>query len=151
METVIGKTTKQDQKIALSSIDEIRKSREHFHSKKNDSAQIKIQAKDEFLTIPKKALFLLFDILIDMAEGRSVTLIPSDSVVGTQQAADMLKVSRPHLVKLLEDGAIPFKKAGTHRRIGLKDLLDYQKKMKQNRKKKLQFLAEQAQELNMGY
>jgi len=86
-----------------------------------------------------------------MAQGRTVTLIPLDSVVSTQQAADMLKVSRPHLVKLLEAGAIPFKKAGTHRRIELKDLLEYQDKLMRIRKKQLDFLAEQAQELNMGY
>jgi excisionase family DNA binding protein len=151
MGTVNEKTTKVDQQIALSSIAGIRRSRKRFHSGTRGFAQIKFQEKDEFLRIPKKALFLLFDILTSMADGKSVTLIPSDAVVSTQKAADLLKVSRPHLVKLLENGAIPFKKAGSHRRIELKDLLNYQKKLRQNRRKKLNFLAEQAQEQDMGY
>jgi excisionase family DNA binding protein len=86
-----------------------------------------------------------------MAEGKSITLIPSDAEVSTQQAADILNVSRPHLVKLLEDGKIAFTKVGTHRRIEIQNLMDYQKNLKKNRRKHLGFLAEQAQELNLGY
>jgi excisionase family DNA binding protein len=86
-----------------------------------------------------------------MAQGKSITLIPSDAEVSTQQAADMLNVSRPHLVKLLEGGEIPFKKVGAHRRIALRHLMDYEKKLKENRREKLDFLTEQAQELNLGY
>lgn len=71
--------------------------------------------------------------------------------VSTKQAADMLNVSRPHLVKLLEEGEIPFKKVGTHRRIELKNLIAYEKRLKENRNKKLDFLAKQAQDLNLGY
>ena len=94
---------------------------------------------------------MLFDILSNMAEGKSVTLIPSDSEVSTQQAADMLNVSRPHIIKLLEDGAIPFKKVGSHRRIQLKDLMKYEKSLKANREKQLEILAKQAQLNNLGY
>jgi excisionase family DNA binding protein len=86
-----------------------------------------------------------------MAEGKSLTLIPSDSEVSTQQAADILNVSRPHLVKLLEKGYIPFKKVGSHRRIELKDIVTYEEKQKKNRKDQLDFLSRQAQELNLGY
>jgi len=63
----------------------------------------------------------------------------------------MLNVSRPHIVKLLEQGAIPFKKVGSHRRISLENLLLYEAKLKEDRAKALQFLADQAQELNFGY
>jgi len=69
-------------------------------------------------------MLLLFEILDNMAMGKSITLIPSEAEVSTQQAADMLNVSRPHLVKLLEKGEIPFKKVGSHRRIQLKDLIN---------------------------
>lgn len=103
------------------------------------------------ITIPKRALQLLSEILLKMAEGRNVSLIPSDSEISTQQAADILNVSRPYLVKLLENGLIPFKKAGSHRRVLLDDLLKYsehQRKIKQN---SFQQLADQAQELNLGY
>jgi excisionase family DNA binding protein len=72
--------------------------------------KIKLQENGEFLRIPKKALLLLSDILQNMAEGKSITLIPSDFEVSTQQAADMLNISRPHLVKLLEEGQSPLRK-----------------------------------------
>jgi excisionase family DNA binding protein len=90
-------------------------------------------------------------ILANMSEGKSITIIPTDSEVSTQQAADMLNVSRPHLVKLLENNTIPFKKVGSHRRILLRDLIEYQNGLKKTREEKLKFLSEQAQELNLGY
>jgi excisionase family DNA binding protein len=117
----------------------------------NQPVKIKIQGEADFLEIPRKALIMLIDIIDDMAQGKSVTIVSSDEVIGTQQAAKLLNVSRPYLVNLLEEGEIPFKKAGTHRRIDLNDLLEYQKRLTQNRKKKLNFLADQAQQLNMGY
>lgn len=86
-----------------------------------------------------------------MAQGKAVSLVPSDSELTTQQAAEILNVSRPHLVKLLEERAIPFKKIGTHRRVLLEDLLTYQSGQQQVRNEQLQFLAQQAQELGLGY
>ena len=80
-----------------------------------------------------------------------MALILSDTTVGTQEAADYLNVSRPHIVRILEKGEIPFSKAGTHRRVKISDLVAYQKKMKATRKKQLNFLAQQAQELGLGY
>jgi excisionase family DNA binding protein len=151
MDVVTENTTKRDQRIALSTVAAIRKNSGRFKPGAVGSARIKFGGGEDYLDIPQKALEMLFNIIDTMAEGKSVTLIPSDSVFTTQQAADILKVSRPHLVKLLEKGVIPFKKAGTHRRIEFKDLLQYQKKIKQNRKSKLSMLAKQAQELNMGY
>ncbi len=59
--------------------------------------KIKIQESGDFVKIPRKALALLFIIINNMAEGKSITLIPSGAEVSTQQAADMLHVSRPHL------------------------------------------------------
>jgi excisionase family DNA binding protein len=86
-----------------------------------------------------------------MAQRKFITILPSDTEVSTRQAASLLNVSRPHLVKLLEQGEIPFKKVGTHRRIQLKNLLEYEQRLKENRKEKLDFLARQAQDLNLGY
>ena len=86
-----------------------------------------------------------------MAEGKSMKLIPSDADISTQQAADMLNVSRPHVVKLLETGVMPFKKVGSHRRIELKDLIQYEKMLQDSKEKNMSFLAKQAQELNLGY
>ncbi len=60
-----------------------------------------------------------------MAAGHTMTLIPTNRMLTTQQAADMLQVSRPHLVKLLSEGTIPFELVGSHRRINAQDVMDY--------------------------
>lgn len=150
MEAVLVTTTREDQKLAKSSIARLPAASK---SSKHNSTfiQIKVKGEDVFLKIPSKALTLLVTILGNMAEGKSITLIPTDAVLSTQQAADFLNVSRPHLVKLLEEGKIPFKKAGTHRRIELNDLIAYKKKQTEITKDNLDFLAKQAQDLNLGY
>jgi excisionase family DNA binding protein len=150
MDAVLVTTTREDQKIAKSSFARLPAASK---SLKHNSTfiQIKVKGEDIILKIPSKALSLLVTILGNMAEGKSMTLIPSDAVLSTQQAADFLNVSRPYLVKLLEEGKIPFKKAGTHRRIELNDLIVYKKKQTENTNNKLDFLAKQAQDLNLGY
>ncbi len=103
------------------------------------------------LTIPAKALQLLAVILDSMAQGKTISLLASDSEMSTQQAAGLLQMSRPHLVKLLEEGLIPFRKVGSHRRLLLRDILSYEAQQKERRQDHLRFLAQQAQELNLGY
>jgi excisionase family DNA binding protein len=151
MEVALERTTKEEQEIAQTSISKVHATSRIVVKTKRSFVKIKIQENGDSLKIPKKAILLLFAILDNMAQGKSFTLIPSDSEVSTQQAADMLNVSRPHVVKLLEDGVIPFKKVGTHRRIELKHLIKYQQKNEQNRTDKLDFLTKQSQELNLGY
>ncbi len=151
METIIERTTRDDQRIARQSITNIAQLNDKINSAKGQSIKIQIQETEEFLLVPKKAIVLLLAILSQMAEGKSITIIPSDSEVSTQQAADMLNVSRPHLVKLLENQAIPYRKVGSHRRILLQDVVTYYEQLGKTREKQLRFLAEQAQKLKMGY
>lgn len=86
-----------------------------------------------------------------MANGDAITLIPIHAELTTQQAAEILSVSRPFVIKLLEERKLPFKMVGTHRRILFKDLQEYKKKIDEERLKTLDELAAQAQELKMGY
>lgn len=103
------------------------------------------------LALPASAIRLLLDLLTEMAAGNAVTLIPVHTQLTTQQAADVLNVSRPFLVSLLEEGKIPHIKVGTHRRILFEDLMRYKKEVDRERRKVLDELVKQSEALGMGY
>ncbi|MDP1834353.1 MAG: helix-turn-helix domain-containing protein [Chlamydiales bacterium] len=103
------------------------------------------------ITVPFSAIQMLQHILTQMAQGNAITLIPVNATLTTQQAADLLNVSRPYLVKLIERGEISFFKVGTHRRIRAEDLFQYRAKSEEIKRKALDELTQQAQELDMGY
>jgi excisionase family DNA binding protein len=106
---------------------------------------------DEPLELPAGAVTLLLDILGAMASGQGVTLIPENAELTTVQAADILHVSRPFLIKLLEQGQIPYRRVGTHRRIRMEDVMNYKQAIDQEREAVLDRLVEDAQEQEMGY
>ncbi len=106
---------------------------------------------DESISIPVTAFRLLNSILTEMAKGNAVTLIPVHAELTTQQAAQILNVSRPFLIEQLEKGVIPYRKVGTHRRVMFKDLMEYKQTMDHNRLNALEELSAIDQELGLGY
>ncbi|MBH1988723.1 MAG: helix-turn-helix domain-containing protein [Myxococcaceae bacterium] len=86
-----------------------------------------------------------------MANGNSVTVLPVQAELTTQEAAELLNISRPYLVQILEEGKIPFRKVGTKRRILAKDIFDFREKVEAERFCVLEKLANEAQKLGMGY
>jgi excisionase family DNA binding protein len=101
--------------------------------------------------LPTSALRLLVDILAELADGNGVKVVPVHAELTTQEAADMLNVSRPYLVKLLEDGVLRFHRTGKHRRVRFADLMQYKEARDRASEVAMAELARQAQELGMGY
>lgn len=89
---------------------------------------------DETLVVPRGAVELLARILAHMAAGQGVSVVPSHAGLTTQQAADLLNVSRPFLIGLLEAGAIDFRTVGKRRRVKAASLMDYLRKDDQDRR-----------------
>jgi excisionase family DNA binding protein len=103
------------------------------------------------IELPAGAVALLMDILEAMAAGRGVTILPESAELTTVEAAEMLNVSRPFLIKLLEDRIIPHRKVGRHRRVRMEDVMAYKNAIDQEREAILDQLAREAQEQDMGY
>jgi excisionase family DNA binding protein len=115
-------------------------------------SELKVKLDDgQELLLPKSATQLIAHLLTEMALGHAVTIIPIDTVFTTQEAADYLNVSRPHLVSLLEGKKIPYHKVGTHRRIRFQDLVEYEASFEERRREIMDELAAQAEQEDMGY
>lgn len=105
----------------------------------------------EVVEIPSIAFRLLVDILVHISKGDAITIKPIYEELTTQEAADFLNVSRPFLVKLLEEGKMPYHKVGTHRRVLFKDLFEFKHRHQQEQEKNIDELVALGQELDLGY
>ncbi len=101
------------------------------------------------ITVPSEAFQLFIDLLDQLALGNAVTIAPVHAELTTQQAAELLNVSRPFLVKLLESNEIPFRKVGTHRRIRLVDILVFQRQLDKQRSDSMRELTREAEHLDL--
>ena len=116
-----------------------------------ERARLRLTDGDADVTVPVSAIHMLVDILSQMAQGNAVSLVPVHAELTTQQAADLLNVSRPYLVKQLEAGEIPFHKLGRHRRIRFADLMAYKERIDNAGREAADALTAEAQDLGLGY
>jgi excisionase family DNA binding protein len=101
------------------------------------------------LQMPLSVFHLFKQMLTEVSKGNAITLLPVASEMTTQQAADLLNVSRPYLIELLNQGVLPYKKVGTHRRLLAVDVIMYQRRMQKERRETLDRLIELDQELGL--
>jgi excisionase family DNA binding protein len=103
------------------------------------------------VVVPRAAFELFVEALANMAAGNAVGLVPVQQELTTQEAADLLNVSRPFLVKLLEEGQIPFRRVGTRRRVLARDLLEYQRRDEARPRAAADELSREGQRMELGY
>ena len=103
------------------------------------------------IELPPQALKFIGQLLGVMSEGRPIVLMPADKELTTVEAANFLNVSRPFVIKEIEEGRLPHRMVGTHRRVAFEDLLAYARKMRENQAAALERMADNARELGLDY
>ena len=101
--------------------------------------------------LPPQALRFIAQLLGALSEGRPVTVMPAKQELSTVEAANFLNVSRPFVIKEIDEGRLPHRMVGTHRRIEIGDLMEYAKKMRERQRAALDRMAENARELGLDY
>ncbi|MBR8745184.1 helix-turn-helix domain-containing protein [Nocardiopsis sp. MG754419] len=110
---------------------------------------VTVEESREELLLPRAAVELLVSVLTHMAAGRGVSIVPEHAELTTQQAADMLNVSRPHLIGLLQAEEIEYRKVGTHRRVRAASLMEYMRRDDQRRREAADELSAMNRELGL--
>jgi excisionase family DNA binding protein len=117
---------------------------------RNGEARAKlVSPSGQELELPESVYEVLVRVVREMDRGNGITIIPVHAELTTQQAAELLNVSRPYLVGLLKEGAIPFHEVGRHRRIRVDDLLAYKGRRDADRRRLLQKMTAEAQEADL--
>ncbi|MEE8058497.1 MAG: helix-turn-helix domain-containing protein [Pseudomonadales bacterium] len=120
----------------------------------NKTQKIDIQGKDgklHAIELPVNSLHLLLEALTQLGEGNAVNLTPIHAELTTQEAADLLNISRPSLIKLLDEEKIPYHRVGNRRKVKFTDVSSYKDKIDDKRRKTLDELSDLDQELGLGY
>lgn len=120
-----------------------------YHNEDRVNLSIRSENISDNIILPGIVMQMLMNILSEFSKGNAVGVIPHNAQLSTQQVADMLNVSRPHLVKLLENGDINYTKVGSHRRVLVRDAIEYKERIDRDREETLDELAKLSQELGM--
>ena len=113
--------------------------------------QLRVEIDNKTLEVSRKALEALGDVLEVLERGSEVEVVEKEKELTTGEAAEMLNVSRPYLVDLLESGEIPFRKVGSHRRVRLADVQEYREKQQNQSRSKMEALAREDEKLDVEY
>jgi excisionase family DNA binding protein len=133
----IRRPTKEEQRAARESYEALASSIELLRT---EMPEIEIEETEEKIRIPISALRLLAKILKEISRGNPISIVPIATELTTQAAAELLGCSRPHVVRILEEGKIPYTKVGKHRRIKYEDIVTFRKDMKTRQRTKIQEL-----------
>lgn len=142
----LKKPSKKEQIAAMKSYNALAATLEELTT---ENPEIEIEETAEKIRIPLKALKLLAKILKATSEGQPISVVPIATEMTTQAGAEFLGCSRPHFVKLLEGGAIPFTLVGRHRRVKFQDIMNYKKEMKSNQEQLLIDMMKSDEELGL--
>lgn len=146
IEDITRRPSKEEQRAAMESYNALSVVVDEL---KSDIPEIEIEATSEKIKIPLKALKLLVKILRVTSQGKPISIVPVATEMTTQAAAEILGCSRPHFVKLLEDGKIPFTKVGKHRRVLIENVINYKKETRSNRAELLKEIMDADEELGL--
>lgn len=140
------KPSKEEQQAAMESYDALSATMEQLRS---DNPEIEIEETEERIKVPRSALKLLVSILKEISQGNPISIVPIATEMTTQAAAELLGCSRPHVVKLLEEGEIEFTKIGKHRRVKYEDVVKYKNALKAKQKATISRIMELDEEAGL--
>jgi excisionase family DNA binding protein len=134
--------------------DKLQTASEALHTlDRHPQGQLSLQLSDASgqaeIRIPPELFTLLKEALDQLVSGNGVQLLPLQTELTTQQAAELLQLSRPHLVRLLEQGKLPYHRVGSHHRVKLVDVLAFREARSVRRAGALNALAQESQDLGL--